>query len=61
VTTLSTFFIIDNFSPTVGLWCPDCDLPSMVKYPVTLMGENGVGPAGCWQVCMICEESGEDE
>jgi len=40
--------------PEPGLWCPACNLPSVVAFKVTMLSESGVGrPIECAR-CADC-------
>lgn len=58
----SVYLVVDGSDPQVGIWCDECQLPSVVKFPIIAMSMEGVGPAGTWAGCMKCEgyEEGED-
>lgn len=38
--------IITCGEPETDLWCPSCLLPSVVRAPLTLIGESGTSDAG---------------
>jgi len=55
------YFTIDVDKSEVGLWCEDCQLPSVVRFPVIVLSETGVGTCGFYENCMDCGEfEGED-
>lgn len=39
-----------------GIWCDDCNLPSVVRVPVLMFSESGVGPAGEVISCVNCDD-----
>lgn len=52
---------VDGENAQVGLWCDECQLPSVVRFPILSMSESGIAPAGVVDRCMECEDFGEDE
>lgn len=40
-----------------GLWCPDCLLPSRVRAPLFMVGENGSSPVTDLDACLECGRS----
>lgn len=52
---------VDGDNAQVGLWCDECQLPSVVRFPILFMSENGISPAGVVDRCMECDEHEEDE
>lgn len=43
-------------TPTVGLWCPRCLLPSGVEIPVHTLAASGVGQLAVIRRCTECCE-----
>lgn len=39
---------------TAGEWCDECALPSVVRFPITGITENGVIPLGSVACCTEC-------
>jgi hypothetical protein len=59
---IPTYLHIDGDNAQVGLWCEDCQLPSVMRFPVVQMSEAGVGVCGFYDNCTDCGElEGEDE
>lgn len=58
---MDVYLVIDTDDPQVGLWCEECQLPSVVRFPVLSMSLEGVGQAGVWIGCMRCDEFEEGE
>ena len=53
---------VDGDNAQVGLWCDDCQLPSVVRFPIIQMSQEGVGVCGFHENCMECGEfAGEDD
>lgn len=46
---------VDGDNAQVGLWCDECQLPSMIRFPIIQLSENGVTFAGYVQRCADCE------
>jgi hypothetical protein len=38
-------------SPGVGLWCSRCALPSVLRFPLVVLSDDGVSPAGWVDYC----------
>lgn len=58
---LDVYFHLDASNPTVGLWCPDCQQPSVIECPVVQLSLDGVGIVGTCQTCVDCDGDGEDD
>lgn len=43
-------------TPTVGLWCDRCQLPSGVEVPVHALSASGVGQIAVMRHCTDCCE-----
>jgi hypothetical protein len=52
---------IDGDNAQVGLWCERCQLPSVVRFPIVQMSQDGVGVCGFHESCVECEGFGGDE
>jgi hypothetical protein len=47
--------------PEVSLWCPVCQLPARVRWPLFVMSEAGVSPYGSTEACLHCEGYDTDD
>lgn len=64
---LPVYLHIDGDGAQVGLWCEDCQLPSLVRFPIVEISERGVGVVSFVDSCSECgefadgdEEDGDD-
>lgn len=46
---------VDPGSPTVGIWCNDCKVPSVVSVPLSTVLDDGVLSLGEFIACTECE------
>lgn len=47
--------IITWGEPETGIWCPTCLLPSALRWPLYLLGEDGIGSEpGTLTTCDVC-------
>lgn len=63
MTSMSTpaYFYIEASNPIVGLWCANCDLPSMCEFPLYAINSDGVAQVGMVRQCVDCEGDEEDD
>lgn len=62
---LPVYLHVDGDNALAGLWCEECQLPSVVRFPILSLSENGVSQFGTHDACMDCggfdDEEGEDD
>lgn len=51
----AVFLHLEPGTPTFGLWCPDCLLPSAALFPVNILLADGVTQLGTLTTCTSCE------
>ena len=56
MTVTTAYIVVGDPDTSCPSECPDCGFDAVLAFPLTLVGENGVGPFGTHKECARCYE-----